>query len=93
MEIIKNRKEKLEKEEMRDKKIMVVEDNPTNTLLMKILLRTAGVPVENISYAKNGVEAVDMAKQELFDVIFMDIKMPILDGIDASKMIRSNEIN
>lgn len=93
MNILKNRKDAPGREERKDKKVMVVEDNSASTLLMKIFLRTAGVPVENISYAKNGLEAVEMAKQELFDVIFMDIKMPVLDGVDASKMIKSNENN
>ena len=42
----------------------------------------------SITWAKNGKEAVDIIEKESFDIIFMDIKMPILDGYEATKQIK-----
>jgi CheY-like chemotaxis protein len=42
-----------------------------------------------IDLANNGLEAIEMVQQKNYDVIFMDLKMPVLDGISATKEIRS----
>ncbi len=67
------------------KNALMVEDNETNQLVGSIMLKEYGF---NVSIANNGVEAVEIAKKESFDIIFMDLQMPIMDGFDATKEIR-----
>jgi len=45
----------------------------------------------SVELAENGQQAVDMAKQKKYDLIFMDIHMPIMDGYEATKHIRASE--
>lgn len=66
-------------------KILLVEDSEINQLIMKELLEAKGVCV---SCAVNGQEAVDMAVAEDYDLILMDIHMPVLDGYEATREIR-----
>jgi len=65
--------------------ILVVEDNKLNQELMIIYLKMLKC---NCDLAVNGQEAVDMALKKEYDLIFMDIQMPIMDGLQATKLIR-----
>jgi CheY-like chemotaxis protein len=69
--------------------ILLAEDNPINQKLGKVLLTKAGY---NVDIANNGREAVAlfMLDQKKYDLIFMDINMPELDGLEAAKEIRKN---
>ncbi len=68
-------------------KILVVEDNPVNQKLMIIFLQKAGFEVD---VAGNGQESVDILSEgKIYDIIFMDIHMPIMDGVTATKKIRA----
>jgi len=67
--------------------ILVAEDNETNQMLISIMLEERGL---NFSIVNNGQEAIDTATHEDFDIILMDINMPILDGISATKTLRAN---
>jgi two-component system sensor histidine kinase BarA len=69
-------------------KIMVVDDNRINRKLVSTLLQQSFAQVHE---ATTGKEAVDMALTSSFDLIFMDIHMPIMNGIDATRKIRSSE--
>jgi CheY-like chemotaxis protein/nitrogen-specific signal transduction histidine kinase len=72
--------------QLRDKVIaLIVEDNIINQKLVQILLQEYRIFV---STASNGVEAVDMASKNKYDIIFMDIDMPEKDGITATKEIK-----
>lgn len=64
--------------------ILVVDDNEINKRLLAKVLENEDLEV---SYASNGEEAVRLRKENNFDIIFMDIQMPVMDGVDASKAI------
>jgi CheY-like chemotaxis protein len=66
-------------------KVLVVEDNKTNLLLARRILEKSGCRVE---VAMNGREGVEAARHKVFDVIFMDVQMPVLNGCDAAREIR-----
>jgi len=67
-------------------KILVAEDLPMNQLVIEGLLRGAG---HDVVFAVNGVEAVAVVESELFDLVLMDMEMPKMDGITATRMIRA----
>lgn len=68
-----------------NKKILLVEDNELNFEIAKTVLEEAGFRVDG---ASNGKEAVDKASDNTYDVILMDIQMPIMDGYEATKELR-----
>jgi PAS domain S-box-containing protein len=70
------------------KKILVAEDNKINFFVANKFLIGWGVKV---SHAENGQLALEMIKKEEFDLILMDLHMPILDGIEASRIIRNSD--
>jgi len=67
---------------------LVVEDNLINQRLIKLLLKEYGIQVSAVS---NGDEAVEMCRIQTFDIVFMDIDMPIKDGILATQEIKAEE--
>lgn len=67
---------------------LVVEDNLINQRLIKLLLKEYGISVTAVS---NGDEAVEMCREKTFDIVFMDIDMPIKDGILATEEIKAEE--
>jgi two-component system sensor histidine kinase/response regulator len=69
-------------------KILLAEDNPVNQLLAVRLLEKRG---HHVTVANNGTEAVAQSLGTIFDIILMDIQMPIMDGFEATAAIRSRE--
>jgi two-component system cell cycle response regulator DivK len=72
---------------MARKKILVVEDNEDNRRILVYRLRKIGD--FDIREATNGVEAVAEVERDAPDVVFMDLKMPVMDGWEATKRIRA----
>jgi CheY-like chemotaxis protein/anti-sigma regulatory factor (Ser/Thr protein kinase) len=69
-------------------RVLVADDNPANLLLLKSLLEEAGFFVVT---AKNGQDAVAMFKKEAPDLIWMDMRMPVMDGYEAVRQIRQHD--
>ncbi len=69
-----------------DKVVLLVEDNPVNALLAQVLLQREGCRVERVA---TGEEAVHIAMARQFDIIFMDLGLPGLDGIGATRALRA----
>jgi CheY-like chemotaxis protein len=67
---------------------LVAEDAPVNQKLIRLMLERLGLAV---SIAGDGIEAVKMFRDCGFDIVFMDISMPVLDGIEATSRIRAIE--
>ena len=68
---------------------LLVEDNPVNQELAERLLSKRGLA---ITLANDGAEAVDLFEQYQFDIVFMDMQMPVMDGLEATESIRSREM-
>jgi DNA-binding NarL/FixJ family response regulator len=69
---------------MKKTKIILVDDQPSYRNVVKTVLKTVG-DVEIIGEASNGAEFIDLLKQKMPDVVFMDVEMPVMDGIEATR--------
>lgn len=67
------------------RRVLVVEDDPLNAEVMEALLGDIGWHVE---LARNGREAVELAGRKSYDVVLMDLKMPEMDGLEATRLIK-----
>ncbi len=75
---------------LKDKKILVVEDDNNANFILSATLRRKWIDAKNITIASNWKEALTQIQKQLFDIIIMDIKMPIMDGREATKHIRNH---
>ncbi|MCS7019361.1 MAG: PAS domain S-box protein [Cytophagales bacterium] len=65
--------------------ILVVDDNRVNLNVARSILKRAGC---NVSIARSGAEAIEMVQQQPFDLIFMDVQMPVMNGIETTQRIK-----
>lgn len=70
--------------------VLVAEDTPANQKVVTTMLKKRG---HSVTVAQNGREAVELFKKQKFDVVLMDVQMPILDGFQATSVIRALERN
>ncbi|MCF2520148.1 response regulator [Dyadobacter sp. CY351] len=69
-------------------KVLVVDDNATNLIFATSLLKRKNIPFD---LASDGKQAVDKYFSDRFDLIFMDLRMPVMDGFEATSMIRERD--
>ncbi|MCK5523341.1 MAG: response regulator [Thiomargarita sp.] len=69
--------------------ILLVEDNVTNQKVVRLMLKKLGY--QQLEVANNGEEAVNMTAAKTYDIVFMDMQMPVMDGLEATKAIRQRE--
>jgi CheY-like chemotaxis protein len=70
---------------LKKKHVLSVEDDEANQFLMKLLLKRIGC---RIDLAGDGQEAVAKVRENKYDIIFMDLRMPVMDGFEATEIIR-----
>ena len=68
---------------IKDLNILIAEDNDSNYLLIKKLLKD-----NQLTRAITGVEAIEKIKAQTFDIVFMDMRMPVMNGLEATSLIR-----
>ena len=85
----RNYLEKLSESDYTGKRILLVEDNELNREIAGEILQMTGAEVETAENGKIAVEKVEASPEGLYDLVFMDIQMPVMNGYEATAAIRS----
>jgi CheY-like chemotaxis protein len=80
--------EPVEPPELGRLRVLVVDDNLVNLAVARALLEAVGLAIET---AVNGAEALERLRREVFDLVLMDLQMPVMSGIEAVERIRAGE--
>lgn len=73
-----------------DLRVLLVEDNAVNVMVAKNMLKKLGC---DVTIALNGQEAVDLCLADTFDIVLMDCSMPVMDGYEATQILRQAELD
>jgi len=79
---------KINMEILKEPKILLVDDNKVNQRLAILIFHQIGFQCD---VASDGKEAFEMVQQKRYDLIFMDLQMPVMDGLESTKLIRAFE--
>jgi len=71
--------------------VLVADDNDINVKVASAFLKSLGVPKESVITAQNGEEAIEKCQNHKVDLVFMDIQMPVVDGLQATDEILRTE--
>lgn len=82
----KVRKKPADRDEVPPMRVLLAEDHATNQYVFSAYLRDAG---HSVTLVENGAEAVQKVREESFDVVLMDVQMPVMDGLTAAAAIRA----
>jgi len=88
--LMKGMSEVKERKELKELSILLVEDNPINLRITQLMLEPL---VKRIETARNGKEALDMFGTSKYDLILMDVQMPVMNGLVAADKIRGLEMS
>jgi two-component system cell cycle response regulator DivK len=75
---------------MINESILIVEDNPTNLKLVQVLLTREGY---NVKTAVDAIDAIELLKSFRPSLILMDLQLPGMDGLELTRLLKSNELN
>jgi CheY-like chemotaxis protein len=73
-------------------KVLIAEDNKINQRVLVKTLNRLGMKTKNIDVVENGLEAVNAASKKSYDCIFMDMEMPVMNGLEACRLISKNKV-
>jgi len=88
--LIKGMQPEKGRKEMKDLNILLVEDNPINQRITQLMLEPL---IKRLEIARNGKEALDMFGTARYDMILMDVQMPVMNGLVAAEKIRNLEMS
>ena len=78
-----------QEDSLKDKNVLIVEDNPLNMEIAEELLKIADARVQGAANGQEAVEAFTRSPEGFFDLILMDMQMPVMDGVTATRAIRA----
>lgn len=72
--------------------ILIVDDSRTMRRIISRIIEMAGVPVQAVNQAANGLEAWEIMQKEWLDIVFLDLNMPEMDGISLVEKMRADRV-
>lgn len=80
--------EKTPKQQLKGVRVLLTEDNEINTFVARRIMESQGILVDHAENGKEAVEAIANSEEGYYEIIIMDIRMPVMNGLDATKAIR-----